>query len=61
MILLVSHLYHLRNNKTLTHACVVGGLQDSDGLLPLRGHGELLLAAGGGPVSSRTVGRVLLL
>ena len=41
--------------------CFVGGLQGSGDFLPLWGHGELLLAAGGGPVSPHSVSRVLFL
>lgn len=54
---------HLPGNAVI-HQCAaspVGGLQGSDSFFPIWHHGELLLAAGGGPLPPHSVSRFLLL
>lgn len=57
------HLHCIRSESSepQTGACVAGGLQGGSGLVPVWSHGELLLAPGGGPLPSRSVGSLLFL
>lgn len=52
--------YETRCSSPLFVSSLPGRLQSHDGFLPVLRHGQLLLAPGGGVVSSHAVGHLLL-
>lgn len=58
--LLVILCVYYGNSSPLFISSLPGRLQSHDGFLPVLRHGQLLLAPGGGAVSSHPVGHLLL-